>query len=315
MSETPASTLTVQLAESLLAKAVPSVSVAEVVERTGGHISTIYEVVCAEPAQRLIIKVYGDEWRWKQEKELYVYRLLAEHGIHRVPSIVHSESAGGPDDRAFTVMTRLDGRPLSEVSASLGVASIQEIYRQMGGLLASMHRIRQEAYGYVVAGIVDPEPTNGAYMARQFAKKLDEFAELDGDPELHRSLQTRVAEQAEIFQRCPAPVLCHNDFHEGNVLVTQVRGGWSVAGFIDVENAVAADPLLDLAKTESYSMRGDQAKRDALFEGYGALPDDWRERLSLYQLYHSLELWDWFASTGNTSPLPGIADDMRRLVL
>ena len=79
MTETRASTLTVQMAESLLAKAGPSVSVAEVVERTGGHISTVYEVECTEPAQRLIIKVYGDQWRWKQEKELYVYRLLAGH--------------------------------------------------------------------------------------------------------------------------------------------------------------------------------------------------------------------------------------------
>jgi hygromycin-B 7''-O-kinase len=79
-------------------------------------------------------------------------------------------------------------------------------------------------------------------------------------------------------------------------------------------NAIAADPLLDLAKTESYSMRGDETKRNALFDGYGALPEDWPERLAVYQLYHALELWDWFASIGNKSPLEGIAGDMRRLV-
>jgi len=303
------------MAESLLHKAYPSAAVAEVVERTGGHLSTVYEVHCTEPALRLIIKIYADQWRWKQEKEIHVYRVLAGNSVSRVPAILHSESAGGPSNQAFMVMTLLDGQPLSEVSAGLNPTAIRQIYRQMGELLASVHRIRQDAYGYVVTGIVDPVPTNAAYMARQFAKKLDEFVDLGGDPELHEAIRARVAEQFDLFQRCPAPVLCHNDFHEGNILVTQAQGDWTVTGFIDVENAIAADPLLDLAKTESYSMRGDETKRDALFEGYGALPEDWRERLAIYQLYHALELWDWFASIGNTTPLPGIADDMRRLVL
>lgn len=303
------------MAESLLRRAYPSASVAEVVERTGGQLNTVYEVCCTEPALRLIIKVYADQWRWKQEKEIHVYRMLAGNGVSRVPAVLHSESAGGPSDQAFTVMTLLDGQPLSEVSAGLDATAIRQVYRQMGELLAAVHHIGQEAYGYVVTGIVDPVPANTAYMTRQFAKKLDEFLDLGGDPELHGAVQARVAEQAGLFQRCPAPVLCHNDFHEGNILVTQVQGDWTVTGFIDVENAIAADPLLDLAKTESYSMRGDETKRDALFEGYGSLPEDWPERLAVYRLYHALELWDWFASIGSTSPLRGIADDMRRLVL
>lgn len=302
------------MAEGLLRKALPSVSVTEVVERTGGELSTVYEVRCTEPAQRLIIKIYADQWLWKQEKEIHVYRMLAGNSISRIPAVLHWERAGGPGNRGFTVMTLLDGQPLSEVRAGLDARAIRQIYRQMGELMASVHRIGQEAYGYVVTGIVDPVPTNAAYMARQFAKKLDEFAGLGGDPELHRAVRARVAEQADLFRRCPAPVLCHNDFHEGNIIVNRVQGDWNVTGFIDVENAIAADPLLDLAKTESYSMRGDVTKRDALFDGYGALPEDWRERLAAYQLYHSLELWDWFASIGNTSPLPGIAEDIRRLV-
>jgi hygromycin-B 7''-O-kinase len=233
VSQARPSTLTVQMAESLLHKAYPSASVAEVVERTGGHLSTVYEVRCTEPTLRLIIKIYADQWLWKREKEIHVYRVLARNTVSRVPAILHSERAGGPSNQAFTVMTRLDGQPLSEVSPGLNAPAIRQIYRQMGELLASVHRIRQDAYGYMVTGIVDPVPTNAAYMARQFAKKLDEFADLGGDPELHEAIQARVAEQFDLFQRCPAPVLCHNDFHEGNILVAQVRGDWTVTGFID----------------------------------------------------------------------------------
>jgi hypothetical protein len=35
--------------------------------------------------------------------------------------------------------------------------------------------------------------------------------------------------------------------------------------------------------------------------------------LALYRLYHALELWLWFASIGNTRPLPAIAHDIRAL--
>jgi len=49
----------------------------------------------------------------------------------------------------------------------------------------------------------------------------------------------RSGARAGLFDRCPAPARCHNDFHEGNVLVDP--NDWRVTGFIDMENAIAAD--------------------------------------------------------------------------
>jgi hypothetical protein len=40
----------------------------------------------------------------------------------------------------------------------------------------------------------------------------------------------------------------------------------------------------------------------------------WAGRLAIYLLYHALELWDWFASIGQTEPLRGLADDMGELI-
>ncbi|MFE2566723.1 hypothetical protein [Streptomyces mirabilis] len=70
---------------------------------------------------------------------------------------------------------------------------------------------------------------------------------------------------------------------------------------------------MDVAKTDYYSVHDDQDKREALCDGYGTLPADWSERVGLYRLYHALELWDWFASIGNTAPLEGITGDIRRM--
>jgi aminoglycoside phosphotransferase (APT) family kinase protein len=264
----------------------------------------------------VIIKIYGDTWRWKQAKENHVYQLLHRHRIEPIPRILGTGTAperlGGP---AYTVMTMLPGQPLSAVSASLGEGEVFEIYRQMGSILAALHRIGQDAFGYLVTTIGDPQPTNPGYMTGQFSKKLREFAGLGGDAALRAAIESHVAERTELFAACRHAALCHNDFHEGNILVDHdERGGWRVTGVIDVENAIAADPLMDLAKTDCYSIRGHHAKLEGLLGGYGPLGPAWADRLAIYRLYHALELWDWFASTGQTEPLGGLASDMRELI-
>ena len=310
----PGQHLEVAGAQTLLASVLPGIRVIEVVARTGGQLSTVYEMRCSGAVDALIVKVYAPQWRWKLAKEVDVYRILAGNGVGPVPEIVHAEPDPGPFGFAFVVMTKLPGQPLSEVSSGLDAAQCARLYRQMGVALSAIHRIGQDAYGYRVAEILDPEPDNTAYMTRQFGKKLREFGDLGGDRALRDRIEAHVARLTGLFANCAAPVLCHNDFHEGNVLVARAGDAWEVTGFVDVENAIAADPLVDMAKTEYYSIKGDAAKLAGLLDGYGPLPPDGTERLSLYRLYHALELWDWFAMIGNATPLASIAGDLRDLV-
>ncbi|MEI8412153.1 MULTISPECIES: phosphotransferase family protein [unclassified Kribbella] len=267
----------------------------EIVPRTGGQLNTVFEI--RRTAETLIVKVYTPESAWKQAKEVHVYGLLEAQLADAVPRVIH---VGG----TFTVLTKLDGVPLSETDPPDWRAT----YEQLGQLLKAIHRIEQPAYGYLTDEILDPLPDNTQYMRRQFANKLREFEDLQGDPVLHEGIQRYVEKHAALLESNKTPTLCHNDFHEGNVLVDPAT--WRVTGFIDVENAIAADPLMDLAKTQSYSIRGNDEKLQGLADGYGELPADWRERTTLYRLYHSLELWDWFASIGTTIHLDGIARDM-----
>jgi hygromycin-B 7''-O-kinase len=307
----PDTQLGVAEAQALLRSVLSGVRVTEVVNRTGGQLSTVYEVRCAAGA--FIVKVYAPQWRWKLAKEVDVYQIMARHGVGPIPEIVHAEPDPGPFGFSFIVMTKLPGRPLSEVSSDLDDAQIGRVYSQMGAALSAIHRIGQDAFGYRVTEILDPEPDNTAYMTRQFSKKLREFGDLGGDPVLRDAIETYVARRTGLFASCTAPVLCHNDFYEGNVLVARAGGAWEVTGFVDVENALAADPLLDLAKTQYYSIKGDADKLAGLLDGYGPLPPDGPERLSLYRLYHALELWDWFAMIGSTAPLASIAGDLREM--
>ena len=209
-------------------------------------------------------------------------------------------------------MTRLDGRPLSEVRDGLTGADIAGVYRQMGQLLAAVHQITQDHWGYVTTRVVDVKPTNTAYMTDQFARRLRVFGELGGDPTLARAIDRHVARHAGLFAACPRPVLCHNDFHDGNVLVSPSSG--SVTGYVDVEGAVAADPLLDLARTDYYALRDDRAKRDAFLSGYAPLPSDWADRVAIYRLHHALELWNWAASIGKAADSSRARTDLEKIL-
>ncbi|MBE1874875.1 phosphotransferase family protein [Myceligenerans pegani] len=280
-----------------------------VVPRGGGALSAVHEVRQAD-GPTLVVKRYADQWRWKQEKEVYVLGLL--NGSRpfadriRVPEVVHVDA-----ERAVTVMTLLPGRPLSHVSLD-GTAE-RAVLAEVGALTRALHTIRQPAFGYLTTRVLDPLPTNHAYMARQFDKKLAEFADLGGDSDVHASISGYVSDHAELLERCEQPVLCHNDLHAGNILVEPDGDGWRVTGLVDVENAIAADPLMDLAKTIQYEFERPPDAFDALVEGYGPLGPDGAERIRLYRTYHALELWDWFASIGTTAPLDGIAADLRSL--
>lgn len=300
-------------AEKLLREVFPDAEVADVVSRTGGQLSAVYEVRCADPAHSAILKVYAPEWAWKQAKEVHVYGLLAGLDGLTVPSVLRHAPEGGPDGRAVTILSLLEGVPLSEASAEMDAAQIAAAYRAMGAALAAVHRIGQDTYGYLTDRVLDPLPDNGSYMRRQFAKKLKEFDELGGERSLHDAVARRVERDGALFDRCSSAVLCHNDLHEGNVLVARAADGWRVTGVIDVENAIAGDPLIDLAKTDYYSLGRGEPERAALLDGYGALPNAGMAGLELYELYHALELWDWFSSLGTTGPLAGIAADMARL--
>jgi hypothetical protein len=115
---------------------------------------------------------------------------------------------------------------------------------------------------------------------------------------LSRAIEQRLDRDAYSLAECPRASLCHNDLYEGNLLIDDSSGRWELTGLVDVEKAIAAYPLLDVGKTDCYSIRGNHSKAAGLVEGYGLELDAVRIRFDLYRIYHTLELWDWFHQIG-----------------
>jgi hygromycin-B 7''-O-kinase len=306
--------LDVATADRLIALADPSLRATSVKRLTGGGNSGVFEVATSS-GSAVVVKVYSEIFDWKLEKELYVYDRVQQHGLDLpVAEILAADQSRSLIPNNFVVMTKREGRHVLSLLDELSDRDLESINRQVGVLLRMLHAVTFDAFGYIgTTGVFESHPTNSAYMRFQFEKKLREFGELGGAEELHRTIERYVTERVELLTGCPRATLCHDDCHEGNILLLPTGDGWRISGLLDFENAVAGDPLLDLAKVHCYSRRPSEARLTALVDGYGPLRDDWREALDLYVVYHLIELWDWFASIDETEPLAGIADQLRRL--
>ncbi|MDQ3822088.1 MAG: aminoglycoside phosphotransferase family protein [Actinomycetota bacterium] len=277
----------------------------------GGENSAVYEIRCAG-GPSLVLKVYSDLLHWKLEKEVFAYGLVRTRVDLPVPEILGADETKRLVPRNYVVMTKLDGVLWADLLGELDEREHLRLTRELGSLLRKLHEIELDAFGYVTTRVFEPHRTNLEYMRTQFEKKLARFGERGGDAALRRALERHVAEREELLAGCLCAVFCHDDCHEANVLVAQDGDdAWRITGIVDFENAVAGDPLLDLAKTHAYSRRRSDRTLAALVDGYGELRDGWRDALALYELYHSLELWVWFADLGRMDELPAIADELR----
>jgi aminoglycoside phosphotransferase (APT) family kinase protein len=211
-------------------------------------------------------------------------------------------------------MGKLPGTTVGAISGTIPEAELADVYRQMGALLAQLHAIGQEAYGYRTTEILDPQPTNEAQMKATLQRVSRYYLDSTGDRELYEAAREYVGARTELFALCRRPVLLHNDFHEGNVMVALTPHGPVLSGLIDVENAMAGDPVADLSKTHGYSIRDNRVKLDGFFEGYGEVPVEWERRFRLFQLVHAFELWGFFHGIGALDKLDPIAEEMRALI-
>jgi len=301
-------------ADAMIALADTRLRAKAITRLDGGTNSAVFEVRTSG-GRALVVKVYSDLFHWKMEKEVFVYGLLEGHTLTApVPVVLAADDSKTLLPRNVLVLTKLEGEHVLSLLDRLDDDELAHVNRQVGAFLRSLHEVGFDRFGYVGAdGIVAPHDTNLAYMRFQFDKKLREFAGLGGDDELRRRIERHLAAREDVLAGCRRASYCHNDCHYGNVLVLRDADGPRMSGMLDFENVLAGDPLLDLAKAHCYSPRRNETLLAALVDGYGELRPGWREALDLYVLYHWLELWDWFASFGQSEALDGLADEMRLL--
>ncbi|MDQ0133462.1 Ser/Thr protein kinase RdoA (MazF antagonist) [Neorhizobium galegae] len=266
--------------------------------RLEGGSTEVYRIdlVAAEHGP-LILKIYPDQPEWPPRKENLVAGWL-EGLIPPVPRWLRVDETGTLLPLRYALLTLLPGRSLRHW---MGEPDIAQAYRQMGKLLRQVHAVPMPAYGYIRGdGIDKPCPTNTGYMTAAFEDVFRRFRDLGGDAELGRNLQRLAEGSFGLLAESAGPVLCHDDFHQGNVLALRDEAGdLRLSGLVDFGNARAGDRLFDLAKALFCSSHEDPRSHRPILEGYGRTDHPDMERaLWLYTLFHRISMWCWLTKLG-----------------
>lgn len=294
---------------SLLARAGETAEVEAVVPLRAGAVGALYEI-WRRRADPLVLKLYPAHLSPRMRTEAYVYGLLADMDGVPTPQVVARDDSGTVLPLAYLLMTRLEGVRLADVRDRLSEDDGVTIHRQMGQILRRIHSIRFAQCGEISGGELIAAGSNADYVRAMFARQLQDFDALGGLVELRGAMRRFVARHDSTLTISQGGVLCHNDYVDGNIHVTRTGHGWQVSGVVDVERAVVADPLFDVARTT----RTSSAWSTAFGAGYGVRAGVDDEPLALYELYHVLELWNWFATTNWAEQLPELERDIVRRV-
>jgi Ser/Thr protein kinase RdoA (MazF antagonist) len=261
------------------------------VRLVGGSNDT-YRIDLAGSKGPLLLKIYRDEPAFFVEKEPLVAGWIGEQASIAIPRWLRIDERRAVIPHRFALMTWLPG---VTVRSLIGQHDIDTVYRQMGELLKRLHAIPMSAYGYIVDdGILRPCRTNAEYMEAAFEQAFSKFRERGADADFARRLEQRAQSRFDLLRYSGGPVLCHNDFQQGNVLAARDdAGNLCLTGLIDFGSALAGDALSDLAKALFCCAHEDFRSREPLLAGYGGIdhPDP-AGALWLYTLCHRVIMWN-----------------------
>jgi hygromycin-B 7''-O-kinase len=210
-----------------------------------------------------VLKRYRDDAR--RRTEAAALRLA----VGPVPRVVDE----GP---GFLVLTRLPGVRWADRRDGLDPV---DTARAAGRLLRRFHAVPGPGYGPLLGPLTGPWERVRARLAEALAGY--------GGPS-PAAVRRYVTDRRDALAACPAPLLCHNDANDGNLLVE----GTAITGMVDLERASWDDPLADLAQTRLHVRQHRPDAADAVTAGYG--PAD-GARLDAWELVHLVRERAWVA--------------------
>ena len=256
--------------EALATAGIAPASVVASEDIGGGTYNTAIRLKLSD-GRRLVLKIAPSAPGLSHEHDL----LATEAEYYRrasgpLPSVV----GAGP---GFLLMTELPGVPWSQV------ADGPRPHRELGGVVAGLHKTTGEGFGYPQDPLRPTWPM--AFTAMVDAVLGDAVAYGVRLPRPAAEISHLVRRHEPLLELVTTPVLVHFDLWDGNILLDDGR----LSGIIDAERAFWGDPVAEFVSLALF--------RDldpALVEGYRAAGGPvefgmpvWA-RLGLYRVYLDL---------------------------
>jgi len=243
-----------------------------------GHINQMYEI-----NSKYIFRIFNEEW--KAAKEEFVYKLMTEVGIP-VPDINVVDTSKKIIGKCFSIMSKIGGM---RIDAAYRKYRDKKIWEQAGELLARIHKVKLEKFGWIVGRNVNPAfDTWQDFVWYDINQKLKNMKMLKEINSLRKKIEAFLNTYGYLLDVPNKSSLVHKDYHSSHILVDKNK----ITGIIDVEWAIAGHKENDFVKLEQWVFPKLNI-RNEFFEGYlkfGSVSDDYKDRMQLYELWHYISM-------------------------
>jgi aminoglycoside phosphotransferase (APT) family kinase protein len=242
-------------------------------------------------------------------REHRAYELLGDHELP-VPRMLLGVASDEDFPFGFTLLTMAPGEPLNDHFVDLPREQLLNVYRGVGEFQRHFHKTSAPGFSDLTDRELNAD--NAALIASRVQTALGTFLTHGGKPRLAAKLENFFAENDRHLALVPSPVLCHGDLHPENIRVERLDGELSFAFAIDLEEAFAGDPLMDLTRTLQTCPLPGSDLTHALLDGYGGKPEGFDDLHNVYFVLYELELWNYYALGESRQPLRSISRRIKR---
>lgn len=198
----------------------------------------------------------------------------------------HVVASGERDGWWFVVMTRLSGRPLVDVWATLGFGERCRLVHDVGTTLAELHATATD---------------NLAPLVVDWSRFIQEQRDSCRERQAVRGLESPWLDQVDDFLETWRPVhdgrrvLLHTEVMREHLMVDQQHGEWRLSGLFDFEPAMLGAPEYEFASVGIFLTCAEPQLFRVVLDAYGLPLDDALEcRIMAYTLLHRYSNLCWY---------------------
>lgn len=204
-----------------------------------------------------------------------------------VPQVLATDFSRTTIDGDLLFISYLEGEGWHRMHEKLDAEDEARLRRNLGAMVARLHRITGSEFGYFQHGAAQ-----GSTWREAFSRMVDDVLTDASRFKVPLAIDAQavrdtIASKAAILDAVTVPTLVHFDLWEGNIFLAERSSRFELAGFIDGERAMWADPLAEFASIQLF---GNIADDSDFLAGYGslAITPDVEVRLAMYKAYLDL---------------------------
>ncbi|NTU70032.1 aminoglycoside phosphotransferase family protein [bacterium] len=259
---------------------------------------TINHVYSARSEKRDIVIRINHNFKYSDfEKEKWAFGQIKKQGVP-VPTFVYLDTSRKVILRDYVIYKRVIGKPLSSYFKDFHITKddikkLIPVMRETGFYMSKIHNVKMDSFGYLRKNVDGyhgiSHSLQDSIMPRAVLFRMAEDGVIKKD--FVNQITKEITWGAVNFKA--DPVLLHLDLHASNLIVDD---SLKIKAFVDMENAMAGDPLMEFARLNRFYYKNPElfeAVKDG-YENKKIFTSDYKEKIRVYAIKFGSDLLPFY---------------------